>query len=195
MLANFNVNTGLPFGVISGNSLDSEVMSDLFYGVGSRNLSEDEAYDEEKKRLASEWDDHLEQADIAAAEVDPNMSGADYERFIEKWFEDRKIESDKESYVSRHLEEFGQYLEIECPIIEGEADGVRYRISWLGGAPLVWSLNGPAGTVRSLCSPCVPGAGDLDSGFVLDAEEDSVEDAAKGFRCHCVPREWLGKEG
>jgi len=38
-----------------------------------------------------------------------------------------------------------------------------YLVSWLGGAPLIWVTRSAYATPCRQCSPCVPGAGDLDS--------------------------------
>ena len=46
---------------------------------------------------------------------------------------------------------------------EGEHEGVMYRTTWLGGAPMLCVFKSPYVTKCSVCSPCVPGAGDLDS--------------------------------
>lgn len=45
----------------------------------------------------------------------------------------------------------------------GESEGVKMRLSSLGGAPLLWILDSPYRATVRLCSPCVPNAGDLDS--------------------------------
>lgn len=63
---------------------------------------------------------------------------------------------------------------------EGTDEECHYMLSSLGGAPLLFVCKSPVITkVRSLCSPCVPGAGDLDSGY----DED-------GYECYGVPEEW-----
>lgn len=64
------------------------------------------------------------------------------------------------------------------PVHEGEHDGVKYRTTWLGGAPLVWIFESPVVGRYAPCSPCVPGAGDLDT-----PREDGIE-------CYDVPAEW-----
>lgn len=48
------------------------------------------------------------------------------------------------------------------PVHEGEREGVRYRTSWLGGALHVWVFSSPHTGMYQECSPCVPGAGNLD---------------------------------
>lgn len=48
------------------------------------------------------------------------------------------------------------------PMLYAE-DDVVYRQSWLGGAPLVWVIRSRFLAAAQGCSPCVPGARDLDS--------------------------------
>lgn len=73
-----------------------------------------------------------------------------------------------------------EMFEHECdePIHEGEYEGVRYRTSWLGGALNVWIFESPVVGNYAECSPCVPGAGNLDCPD-LD-----------GVICYDVPKEW-----
>jgi hypothetical protein len=184
-MPNYNPDTGLPYGVISCHSLADWCLEDLFYGPGARNLSEEQAYADAKAEIERELRWEIDDGKHSAAD-EPDFD-----------FEDE---------VEHRLEQAMQNgCEIEEPVIEGECDGVKYRISWLGGAPLLWSFSGPEGNARCLCSPCVPGAADLDSGFVLDSELEggpewaeigvSEFDHDNGFPCHCVPRGWLDKEG
>ena len=58
-------------------------------------------------------------------------------------------------------------------------DGLKLGLSYLGGAPLVWVFESPVTTEARECSPCVPGAGDLDS-----QEPGS-------FTCYTLPSEWF----
>ena len=78
------------------------------------------------------------------------------------------------------------------PTIEGVYEGVHYLITYLGGAQILYVTQGPLGAAHSQCSPCVPNAGDLDSGFTLDTEERG--DRLDAYECYCVPRDWLRKD-
>jgi len=60
-----------------------------------------------------------------------------------------------------------------------DSSGNVFKLSWFGGAPLVWCMQTSAIVHRSL-SPDVPNAGDLDSGLI-----------ALGFECYGVPPEYL----
>lgn len=68
--------------------------------------------------------------------------------------------------------------QIDEPTIEGEYEGVKYMISWLGGAPLLWVFRSPYTGSYAQCSPCVPGAGDLET-------PDEY-----GVVCYDVPKTW-----
>lgn len=74
-------------------------------------------------------------------------------------------------------DEFLEGCTIDEPSASFEYDGIHLQYSWLGGAPIVFSFNGPVQKVQSYCSPCVPGAADLDSG------EGEIE-------CHGFPKDW-----
>ena len=73
-----------------------------------------------------------------------------------------------------------EMFEHECdePIHEGKYEGVEYRTTWLGGALHVWIFESPVVGNYQQCSPCVPGAGNLDCPD-LD-----------GVVCYDVPKEW-----
>lgn len=183
---------GIRYGVIAMNSIDGDVANDLWYGPGATDLSYKAAYEEAKADAETLYDRHMEEAEIAASETDHNMSDAEREAFIEDWFERNDIEFDKEVFVDSTLERFSDMCSIDEPTIEGVYDGVHYLISWLGGAPLLWITQGPTGWAKSLCSPCVPGAADLDSGYVV-AGDDRMGQPDHGcyYECYVVPRDWL----
>lgn len=177
---NRNPQTGIRYGVISGNSLDPDVLNELFYGANAVNVTEQDAYAEAKRLFSAEYNDLVDQAEIAAAETDANMSDRDKEQFIERWFEDNDHINDHDEFVDRKMDRWGDQCSIEEPAIEGTYEGVEYTILWLGGAPLVYVTKGPMTYVRNCCSPCVPGAADLDSGFDPD-----------GYLCYSVPQDWV----
>jgi hypothetical protein len=171
------------------------VSHELFYGNDAKDLSYEAAYAEAKAEAEHKYAGLVEEASIAASEAGADREGDfDAEAWEEKWFDLYGHEHDPEIFVERELEQFSDMCQIEEPTIEGKLDGVKYHISWLGGAPILFVFEGPLGCAENLCSPCVPGAADLDSGFTLDTEfeEDYVPDT--GYSCYCVPREWIDKE-
>lgn len=195
-IVNTNGTTGIRFGVISAQSLDDDLVQELFFGAQAVDCVYEDAYKETKAELGAEWDNKLEEAEIAASEVDPNMGELERERFIERWFQVSETSDDRDTYIERGLERFSDMFESDATHIEGTYEGVKYMITSLGGAHLVWAIEGPEGACNSLCSPCVPNAGDLDSGFTLDSEIPLMSDGyperdQEGYPCYCVPRDWL----
>lgn len=144
--------TGIRYTVYSMRNLKSWIYEELFYGSQATDLSYEEAYEEELS-LA-----------IKRARYEAEVNGKEFDEagFIEDW-------------------ECPE-LEIDEPNIAGTYDGVRYEISWLGGAPLLWVLESPHTGQFVLCSPCCPQACDADSPI------------AGGFTGYAVPEEWLSKE-
>ena len=134
----------------------------------------------------------MEEAEIAAAETDYHMTESERESFIESWLSNATSCTDETEFVEQELESFSDQYPCDDSCIEGVYEGVTYAISSLGGAGLLWSYDGPQGYVDRLCSPCVPGAADLDSGFTLMSEEFDHNEG--GFIAHCIPRDWLAKE-
>lgn len=120
---------GIRYSYFSFNDLAPWCLDDLFYGNQAKDLSYEEAITELKAQARREFAHHLEAAEIAAAEVDPNMPEQDRQAFIERWFEEVDVVSDEEDYVALFLDRNLDSIMIEEPIIEGELDGVHYRIS------------------------------------------------------------------
>jgi hypothetical protein len=150
--------TGIRYGVIACASLDPDLVQELFYGHQAVDLSYKAAYDEAKKQAERE-------ADQVEEEVSMDHPGCDD---LGPWIEavwERKGYQDRDDFISCELEKFSDMCEIDEPTIEGEYEGVKYQIGWLGGAPLLWVIEGPIGWAARLCSPCVPNAADLDGGF------------------------------
>lgn len=56
---------------------------------------------------------------------------------------------------------------------------LHLQITWLGGAPQIFVFKSPKIVKALLCSPCVPGAGDL----------DSLDD--NGVETYGIPDEWV----
>ena len=198
-MVNTNPETGIRYSVIACDSLDPDLVDTLFYGPQARDLSYEAACAEVRAEVEREADvleeGFEEEARIAAAEMG-GFTDAEYERFVEQRIEqawEGAHGMSRDEWIEMRMESELEHVQIEEPIIEGEYEGVKYHISWLGGAPLLWVFEGPVGYCNSLCSPCVPNAGDLDSGFELwdDLEEGDWD--GKGFECYVVPRDWLRK--
>ena len=144
--------TGIRYTVYSMRNLKSWIYEELFHGSQATDLSYEEAYEEELS------------LSIKRARYEAEVNGKEFDEagVIEDW-------------------ECPE-LEIDEPNIAGTYDKVRYEISWLGGAPLLWVLESPHTGQFVLCSPCCPQACDGDSPI------------AGGFTGYAVPEEWLSKE-
>ena len=138
MTANINPETGIRYGVIACQSLDPDLVQELWYGPQATDLSYKTALEELRVEVTREVE--FEQED--GYDID------DIDEEIEDRFQSR-----------------AEWIQIEEPTIPGTYEGVEYQIGWLGGAPLLWVLKSPYMTYRSPCSPCVPNAIDLDSDF------------------------------
>lgn len=181
---------GVRYGVIAGNSIDSDVMMSLTV-LGGTNVTYDNAYAEAKKAAEAKYDELAEEAEIAASEAGCATEG-ERERFIEKKLvELLKKEcsgepEDKDEFVDLMLEQFSDTYQHDEEVYEGEKDGVKYMVGWLGGGQILWVMSGTVGSCNSLCSPCVPNAGDLDSGF--------AQDYSLPYPCYVPPADWLRSE-
>lgn len=145
---------GIRYGTIYLNRLHPDIANDLFNnGV---NVSEQEAYDDCVSAVTSE-----------AAEIESeDLESMGY--------------SDSDDYIQDRVEELMGGYYVDEPRIEGEYEGVKYVIDWLGGAPLLWVISSPFVVKCGLCSPCVPNAGDL----------GSVGD----YEAYGIPDDWLAED-
>lgn len=140
MTANINPETGIAYGYISSNVLDSEVVDQLLYGAHSTNESAEEAYREWERDWRREREHALKDDESDDAE-DLEPSEEEKQAF---WDDYHSCESE--------------------PEISGEYEGVKYRTSWLGGALNFFILFSPHVTDKArLASPCVPNAAILDT--------------------------------
>jgi hypothetical protein len=201
-MTNTNPTTGIRYGVIAGNSLNTYVLDDLFHGDGAVDLSWQDAMAQLKSEISLEADAFEQELEEEIEDrIRKQMGGEPVFAFreavdaeFEKIWDKHKGYPDRDSFIDGEFERRSQDIDISEPTIEGEYDGVKYRISWLGGAPLVWVLEGPTGYCRSLCSPCVPNAADLDSGFQDEADPAVQDERAYDWYCYVVPADWLPKE-
>lgn len=131
--------TGYCSGYIAAANLDSALVDALMYEYG-KNLSYAEAELDEIGRQRTAWEDTCEAACVLAQDSGkPEPTFADF---------------------TPDLDNFSP--EIWEPTIEGTYEGVTYRSSWLGGALHFFILESPIVGYFELCSPCVPGAVNLD---------------------------------
>ena len=179
-MTNINQQTGVRYSCVYLNSLDSDLANDLW--MNAENLSEAQAYDELKNEIERDAENIEEEVRIAIAERDYAMLSND--RYMEDEVEaayNRLGYDDRDDYIDTRLERESERIQIEEPTLAGTCEGVRYEISWLGGAPLLWVIESPIISKARLCSPCCPNAGDLDS---LDDD---------GYECYGIPADWYAK--
>lgn len=134
MAQNYNIETGIQFGYISANAMDSDIVSELL----------DNGTDLDAQAAYAEWLENKIEELIDSGECDLR--------------EDAESEADSVSY------EFWESYESYEPSIEGVKDGVMYASSWLGGALNFFILQSPHITDSAHeCSICVPNAGSIDT--------------------------------
>ena len=89
----------------------------------------------------------------------------------------RGEEEDAVQDIMDVLEDYMEYQGEEDNYV-AEVDKTKYEMGWLGGAPLIWVTDSEWACYCKPCSPCVPGAGDLNS-------------LGGGSLAHCMPpSEW-----
>ena len=155
MSANVNLETGIRFGIIAANSLDPEVVNDI---------------------QMNGKDVHWEEA-----KVDISIG---IKRVCGDYMSDRDADDVADLAVERMSDHFEQdepvhEFDIECP----GYGRVKGRTTWLGGALMVWIFESPFTGLFRLCSPCVPGACDLDS--PVNALRDKIGEIG-----YDVPADW-----
>lgn len=164
-MTNIHPTTGIRYGVISGDSLHPEVLDDM-YLLASDSVSdalEAERRSELTKALITAVKELLPHVPVDATDVADLV--------------DQQIDWEAENIPTHYFE----------PDAEIEYEGYKLRYCYLGGAPIVFVLEGPTVVyANALCSPCVPNAADLDSGF--------SDEGGDGYLCYGVPEDWLDKE-
>jgi hypothetical protein len=179
-MTNTNPETGIRYGCIYLNSLDPDVAEELW--TGGKNISELQAYKDIEAEIERDADNIEDEVRTAIAECDPSLVGN------EDWFERRCEDAwnaagydSREDYIDSRIDAEMQDFTCEEPTISGTYEGVKYEISWLGGAPLLWALESPTISKARLCSPCCPGAIDL----------NSLDDDYEGYG---IPDDWRAEE-
>lgn len=146
MSANVNSETGISYGVISGNA------AHWLYEEITTNGT-DTTFEAYKRQLVKEMAALLEEHGQHNAEDTATGIVDSYE-----WDDYQCDESDYE-YT--------------------DSSGNEFLLSYLGGTPLIWCIKTSVIVHARPCSPCVPGAGDLDS-----PDEN-------GIQCYGIPSEYL----
>jgi hypothetical protein len=133
--ANIDLTTGIAYGYISANCLDSDLVNELM--GNSLNATAAAAFDEWLYNKATQ----LMANDLSINGINEAMEEA-----------------------SNYSHEFWDSWEEDEPCVEGEHEGVKYASSWLGGALNFFIFESPNVTEHArIASPCVPNAGILDT--------------------------------
>lgn len=174
---NFNPETGIAYGYISANSLDPEVVDTLLYRSGALDWSFLEAH---KEMLTGFIAEHDLWADAAptAAKLTTYQSSCELFKSVCDWID--KVEYTMPDEVFDEYQSRLDVLEgLDEPQVEGRHEGTHYMTSWLGGALNFFIFDSPETTEARPCSPCVPGAGDLNNA-----------DSGGSVLCYDVPSDW-----
>lgn len=151
-LANVDRETGIRFGVISGNTVP-DLLSDIM----------DNGTNADAEYLLGEL---VEQLQGASKEEAGNVVNQ-YLLFDDQLALDKYTYPLSEESAQEIAEDIASSVEYDEPIYyyseETEQGTLEYEILYLGGAPLVFVKKSPFVTYCLECSPCVPFAGDLDS--------------------------------
>ena len=151
--ANIDNETGIRYGVIGYNSLNPEALNDIF--MEGRNLS----YENYMKETMKEIKDGLEEV------LRNYLYGGDPE-----WIVNHIHENIEESLSEEYEENEDYYLY--------EKDGYIIETTDLG----LYILKSPFITRAMFCSPCCPGAGDLDN------------PTDNGVLTYCLGRDWFDED-
>jgi len=162
-IPNYDSKTGIFYGVVAQNSLNSEVVQDILFGSDTTDLS----YEEALKELNKNIEDHLGcLTDIYNLSVD--IIG---KHSLKYFLENRNLEKIKDilNHFKNHRydqirmileEEFNNQYECDEPDFLYESNGYKI-INCLDSDLMI--IKSPFYTFAPECSPCVPCAGDLDS--------------------------------
>jgi len=157
-MTNTNPTTGIRYTVFNAHELNADLINDFY--LNGEDLSFKAAEEEATMKWRIEIEDEIE-SEIEAGVLD--QVDADYER---------------ETRLEERIGAWLEGIQIDEPVIEGEHEGVKYGINWLGGAPMLWVFESPHTGYFKLCSPCVPNACDGDN------------PNATGYEGYDVPESW-----
>lgn len=151
MTANVNPGSGIPYGVIKASSVPRLYEAIRDNGVNVRIRDRD-----------------LEITETLTSVLSPLLNKEELAEAIAE-----VISRCNEAENNAGFDDSEDTFEYDDP------DGCQFRLSPLGGAPLIWCIKTDRISQAMRCSPCVPNAGDLDSL------------SEYGISCYGVPKKWL----
>lgn len=129
-MQNVNPKTGIPYGVVGGNSVPE--LLELITQNG-KNLT---------------WEAFREDTISKLTSVLEDAGASDAKDTAESTFNDANWDC---------------YQAEEEEFVYEDSHGNKFQLGYLGGASLIWIINSDLVERCNKCSPCVPGAGDLDN--------------------------------
>jgi hypothetical protein len=185
-MVNVNKETEIRYGVTNGHN--AQWLLDVIYDNGDDLTYA--AYKQEMLKQIKSILDEMNEESLALfvwEHTRYNVEDAIIEAkdILEEQGGDTTTDSDAEGVFDR-LELNENYECDEAEYSYTDSDGNQFLLGYLGGAPLIWCIKtNRIVRVKSLCSPCVPNAGDLDSGLT---DDDS------GYACYGIPAEYISEE-
>lgn len=153
---NINPDTGIRYGVISMNSLDPDMLGDFDALPNPLIAAAHADYAREQlQALAAKNEITADDLDLD----DPTMALSEAIAALE----DQAAIDALEAVDLRAYEHFFFGVDSDLDGCEGEIDGVHVRVFELGGALHLFVFSSPHTDHFAFCSPCIPGAGNLDS--------------------------------
>jgi hypothetical protein len=151
-----NLTSQIPFGYISAQALDSDIVNEL------QLRGTDPYYDAAVAEAQREQAHQVDEGEVG--EWLGQHHGLHYESLDEDSQRDWKLRYVEEHWDSKYEDTFNDAYQPDEPVHEGIYQGVKYSTSWLGGALNVWVFESPHITnLARQASPCVPGAAILDT--------------------------------
>jgi hypothetical protein len=204
MTANVHPETGISYGTIYGSrvqDLVNDIMEqgeDLTFaawkcGMASRLENNLDELDEES------YTDEIRQAIVSAIKAESNVGDERATQYaddlvpeIHETLEGGEKPDYDELVVSLLDAGLNDYLEFDEPDYDWAEQTdhgmVKYHLSWLGGAILVWVNESPWVIGCRQCSPCVPNAGNLE-----DPGDDTANCLAYSLPPDRLPEGYEGK--
>ena len=188
---NVNPVTGIRYGVASGNNypdLVDHIMQngrDLAYEYFVSEIKssfesyvDQTSHDNDRVFIQSEIESVLDDISLW-----PKLDQDDLDNMVTEVLEPSGDESLGERLYSLIEGNIQYESDSDSASYELEENECKYGLSSLGGAILIWVYESPSVVyVNSLCSPCVPNGGDIDSGLT---------DQDNGYQCYGTPDQWL----
>lgn len=154
-MPNYNPETKIPYGVIALNNLHDWLIDELYQLPNP--LYDEVLANSAREQLLEHFADDEDRCDEISELSNDDILDMAEETLDTGWSDD---------------------IDVGLEGVKGTIDGVKVGVSELGGAYLLWVFESPHTGTYSACSPCVPGAGDLDS------------PNENGITCYDVPSYW-----